>query len=127
MKKRVLFIAVIMVMALSCLCSCGSSGNSGNADITSKWKIIEMGSSGKKTTYDIIPVTSIDPHFSCTDGKNFTFSLNGKDHTGTLTESGGVYILDLDDSDKNMEAKISGNKMTLSIVGTSAYFIFEAK
>lgn len=86
-----------------------------------------MGSSGKKTTYDIIPVTSIDPHFSCTDGKNFVFSLNGKDRTGTLTESGGVYTLVLDDSAKNMEAKISGNKMTITIVGTSAYFIFEAK
>lgn len=127
MKKRVLFIAVIMVMALSCLCGCGSSSGSGNAAITSKWKIIEMGLSGKKTTYDIIPVTSIDPHFSCTDGKNFIFSLNGKDRKGTLTGSDGVYILDLDDSDKNMEAKISGNKMTVTIVGTSAYFIFEAK
>ncbi|MCI5904468.1 MAG: hypothetical protein MRZ61_04940 [Oscillospiraceae bacterium] len=127
MKRRLLFIAVIVAMTLSCLCGCSSSAGSAQATITSKWEIIETGLSGKKVTYDVIPVTSIDPHFSCSDGKNFKFSMNGKDHTGTLTGSNGVYTLDLDDSEKNMEAKISGNKMTVTIVGTSAYFIFEAK
>lgn len=127
MRKRVLFIAVIMLMALSCLCGCGSSEKSGNADITSKWKIIEMGYSGSKTTYDVIPVTSIDPHFSCTDGEHFTFTLNKKEHTGTVTGSNGVYTLTLDDTSKNWEARISGDKMTISVVGSSVYFIFEAK
>ncbi|MGN0155041.1 MAG: hypothetical protein ACI4A3_11375 [Lachnospiraceae bacterium] len=124
MNKKIITIAVMLVMGLGCLCACGSSEN---ADITSSWTLVEMSVSGKTTTYDIIPVTSIDPHFSCTDGKNFTFSSNGKTHTGTLTESNGIYTLDLNDSNRNMEAKISGNKMTISIVGTSAYFVFETK
>lgn len=129
MKNKVLLIAVMMVMVFGCLCACGNSEKAGNisdADITSSWKLVEMTISGKTERYDQFPdLSGRAPEFSCTDGKNFTFKLNGKTHTGTLTESDGVYSLNLSDSKAKMEAVISGNKLTLSLNDGAGVIVFE--
>lgn len=130
MKKRVcLLCSILCVMCL--LLGCGSSDSSSNASITDDWQLIEMTVNGKTEKLKKgIPADSpsLAPQFSCTDGTNFTFSLNGKSHSGTLTEANGVYTLNYKDGGKTMEAKISGNRMTITIVGSdSMELIFETK
>lgn len=44
-----------------------------------------------------------------------------------LTESEDVYLLNYDDTDSKMEAVISGDRMTISVVGGTLEFIFETK
>ena len=61
-------------------------------------------------------------------GTNFTFTNNGKAHTGTLEKSGEKYILHYSDSNKTMEATISGKQMTIVISGSdSMRLVFETK
>ena len=114
------------------LWGCGSSDSSGNASITDDWKCVEVEVNGKRVTDETISfdnplLLGRSSSFSCTDGTNFTLSVNGKSHSGTLTESEGVYTLNFDDSTKKMEAQISGNRMTINIVGSSSKFVFETK
>lgn len=112
MKKRVLLLAAVMITALCCLCSCGEPEA---ADITSSWKIESMTVNGKTDSGALLSVDPKAPKFSCKDGKNITFSMNGKTHNGTLTESGGVYTINFDDTAKPMEARISGDKLILKM------------
>lgn len=126
MKRKISLITAIMVIVIGCFSACGSS-SSEDVDITASWTLVEMTVSGKTVSYEQIPADSLAPQFSCSDGKNFTFTSNGKIHTGTLTESNGVYTLNYDDTDAKMEAVISGEKMTISVVGGTSTFVFEAK
>ena len=113
-------------MAL-CLAACGGAGSQ-NAKITSAWSIVEMTVNGKSMTYDDSNRDAKAPQFSCTDGTNFTFTNNGKAHTGTLEKSGEKYILHYSDSSKTMEATISGKQMTIVISGSdSMRLVFETK
>lgn len=82
MKRRVLCVVMVVAMAL-CLAACGGAGPQ-NAKITSAWSIVEMTVNGKSMTYDDSNRDAKAPQFSCTDGTNFTFTNNGKAHTGTL-------------------------------------------
>lgn len=82
MKRRVLCVVMVVAMAL-CLAACGGAGPK-NAKITSAWSIVEMTVNGKSMTYDDSNRDAKAPQFSCTDGTNFTFTNNGKAHTGTL-------------------------------------------
>lgn len=104
MKRRVLCVVMVVAMAL-CLAACGGAGSQ-NAKITSAWSIVEMTVNGKSMTYDDSNRDAKAPQFSCTDGTNFTFTNNGKAHTGTLEKSGEKYILHYSDSNKTMEATI---------------------
>ncbi|MGN1305013.1 MAG: lipocalin family protein [Oscillospiraceae bacterium] len=123
--KRIILFAAAFVMVLCCLCACGEKTP---PDITSKWKLYEMTTAEKSTKFDVLPAGSLAPKFSSKDGKSFTFSLNGKTHTGTLTENNGVYTLDFDDTTKTMEATISGDTLTLRIVGVDKIkMVFKAK
>jgi hypothetical protein len=117
---------MVVAMAL-CLAACGGS-DSKNAKITSAWSIVEMTVNGKSMTYDDSNRDAKAPQFSCTDGTNFTFTNNGKAHTGTLEKSGEKYILHYSDSSKTMEATISGKQMTIVISGSdSMRLVFETK
>ena len=79
-------------------------------------------------TYDDSNRDATAPKFSCTDGTNFTFTNNGIAHTGTLEKSGEKYILHYSDSNKTMEATISGKQMTILISGSdSMRLVFETK
>ena len=126
MKRRVLCVVMVVAMAL-CLAACGGAGPQ-NAKITSAWSIVEMTVNGKSMTYDDSTRDAKAPQFSCTDGTNFTFTNNGKAHTGTLEKSGEKYILHYSDSSKTMEATISGKQMTIVISGSdSMRLVFETK
>lgn len=126
MKRRVLCVVMVVAMAL-CLAACGGAGSQ-NAKITSAWSIVEMTVNGKSMTYDDSNRDVKAPQFSCTDGTNFTFTNNGKAHTGTLEKSGEKYILHYSDSSKTMEATISGKQMTIVISGSdSMRLVFETK
>ena len=108
MKRRLLCVVMVVAMAL-CLAACGGS-DSKNAKITSAWSIVEMTVNGKSMTYDDSNRDAKAPQFSCADGTNFTFTNNGKAHTGTL------------------EATISGKQMTIVISGSdSMRLVFETK
>ena len=124
MKRRVLCVVMVVAMAL---CLAGGAGPQ-NAKITSAWSIVEMTVNGKSMTYDDSNRDAKAPQFSCTDGTNFTFTNNGKAHTGTLEKSGEKYILHYSDSSKTMEATISGKQMTIVISGSdSMRLVFETK
>ena len=126
MKRRVLCVVMVVAMAL-CLAACGGAGPK-NAKITSAWSIVEMTVNGKPMTYDDSNRDAKAPQFSCTDGTNFTFTNNGKAHTGTLEKSGEKYFLHYSDSNKTMEATISGKQMTIVISGSdSMRLVFETK
>lgn len=127
MKKKVcLLCSILCVMCL--LVGCDSSGSSGNASITDNWQLVEWTVNGKTEKFKDIPPDSLSPQFSCTDGTNFTFSLKGKGHSGTLTESEGVYTLTYNDTFKKMEARISGNRMTITMADSDVMeLIFETK
>lgn len=108
--KRIIIVTAVLITVLYAFCACGETAA---ADITSPWVIEQMTVNGKKFDYTLIPIDAKSPAFTCSDGKNLTFSLNGKTHNGTLTESGGVYTIEFDDSAKDMEARIANNKLTL--------------
>jgi hypothetical protein len=117
---------MVVAMAL-CLAACGGAGPQ-NAKITSAWSIVEMTVNGKSMTYDDSNRDAKAPQFSCADGTNFTFTNSGKAHTGTLEKSGEKYILHYSDSNKTMEATISGKQMTIVISGSdSMRLVFETK
>ena len=110
MKRRLLCVVMVVAMAL-CLAACGGS-DSKNAKITSAWSIVEMTVNGKSMTYDDSNRDAKAPQFSCADGTNFTFK----------------YILHYSDSNKTMEATISGKQMTIVISGSdSMRLVFETK
>ena len=90
--------------------------------------VVEMTVNGKSMTYDDSNRDAKAPQFSCADGTNFTFTNSGKAHTGTLEKSGEKYILHYSDSNKTMEATISGKQMTIVISGSdSMRLVFETK
>lgn len=111
MKKLIL--AAVLITVFCCLCSCGNSAK--NADITSEWKIEQMTVNGKTVSGASLQLDSVAPEFSCKDGKNVTFTLNGKTHNGTVTENNGVYLIDFDDSAKDMEARIRNGRLVMKI------------
>lgn len=111
MKKLIL--AAVLITVLCCLCSCGNSAK--NADITSEWKIEQMTVNGKTVSGASLQLDSVAPKFSCKDGKNVTFTLNGKTHNGIVTENNGVYLIDFDDSAKDMEARIGNGRLVMKI------------
>lgn len=126
MKKKVCLLCSILCV-LFLFWGCGSSDSSENASITDDWQLIEMTHKGTTKKYEELP-KNLAPTFSCTDGTNFVFSLNGKSHSGTLVELEDGYMLNYDDATAKMKTKISGNRMTITIVGSdSTEFIFETK
>lgn len=122
--KRMIIVAAVLITVLCAFCACGET----TADITSSWVIKQMTVNGKKFDYTLIPIDSKAPAFSCSDGKNLTFSLNGKKHNGTLAENGGVYTIEFEDSAKDMEAIITNNKLILKIKDSdSMELVFKLK
>lgn len=126
MKKRILCIAAALIMTLCCLCACGEPSTP--PDITSTWRLEQVTVNGKTVKFGVIKPDSLSPAFSCPDGKNVTFSNNGKSHKGVLLGENGVYTIDFEDSTKNMKAVISGDKLFLTIEGSdNTELVFKAK
>lgn len=123
--KKLILVAAVLITVLCCLCACGETQN---AVITSPWKAEEITVKGDTMHFGSLTTDKKAPAFSCTDGKSFTFTLNEKEHTGTLVENNGVYTLSFDDTYKTMEARISDNKLILTVKDSDDIeIVFKAK
>ena len=115
MKKKTLSIVMALLMVVSMLTACATK----ETTITSKWVVTEYEVNGKVTNVEndnwLLRLTAkdVEPQFVCKDGVNCTFSLNGKDHQGTLTEQDGGYRIDFNDTYKSFNASISGDRLEL--------------
>lgn len=125
MRKKIISVVMMLILAF-CMTACGSSPKGDK--ITSSWKLVEFTMNGETITYTDSTRDDFAPKFSSKDGKTFVFDFNGKRHTGTLEKNGDKYILNYDDTAKQMEATISGDSMTIVIVGSdSMKLVFEAE
>ena len=118
MKKSLLLVCTLVLMVLT-LCACGKKEEDNysgpDKDITSNWDFTELESGGtvskredfKRVDKDDLPV------FTCTDGTNCEFKINGQAHKGMVTKEGDVYNIKFDDTEATMTGVISGNKLTL--------------
>lgn len=119
--KKVLSVFIVLLMSFQLL-ACGKTV--GDAPITSKWKVTELNVNGKVTSltgawavYDKINGTKV-PEFE-SDGTNFTFSMSGKTHPGTVVKNGDVYELYWTNPNSNSPtmstATISGDTMVIEL------------
>lgn len=121
--KRILSVMTALLLALG-LMACGAK-NTGDAPITSKWKVTTINNNGTITdmTGIWVIVDAVNkvktPEFT-SDGTNFTFSMSGKDHKGTLVQNGNTYELHWDNnSNPNgpavSKATITGNILEVEL------------
>jgi len=145
MKNKKLLLAVgSMMLAGLLLFGCGDkdaavqSGNDAaateaeNADdaaITAKWTLVEFTTESGTTKYEDLSEAdqAISPKFRTEDGKTCVFSLEGKDHNGTITEKDGTYVIAYDDTDRTMIATIKGKEMTIVNDTGTLTIIFRAE
>lgn len=122
--RKLITIFVISIMTLTTFSSCSPKQN---AKISSEWKLSKMIYDGKTTYAMFSEDKDALPQFT-TDGKNFTFSFNGKTRNGVILENGSSYELDFEDVD-SFFGTIEGNKFTVTVPHSEneLIFIFEAK
>jgi len=134
--KKVISAIIMVAMAIGiCSCSKGTeatteiTGETIAAEITADWELVQFTTKGEVALYSDFSDEEKDiaPKFHTDDGDSFVFSINGKDHPGTISVDGDKYILSYGDSEKVMEAKIDGNKLHISIEGSDTSFDFVAK
>ena len=141
MKKRIclLFVFVFLVILSGCspadLIPPDPREDMSNDPITQEWKIIEYTVNGETVVLEDDPaivnvmMASKQPAFSCTDGVNCTFSVNGKSKDGTVSKDGDEYTITFPDpKSSSLKGTIDeNNQLTLEIVGKTAVMVFEAK
>ncbi len=134
MKKSVKLIAVLssfLIVAAS-MFGCGNK-SAEEVTITSDWELVEFTVNGTTTnpsedSFLVRLVTeSSNPKFVCKDGVNCVFSLGEKKHRGKITEQDGIYIIDYDDSNKNMTARIEGDNLIITNDTGAIEIIFVAR
>lgn len=133
MKKSKVFIVVCcLLMTAVLICGCGAA-TTGDAPITSKWKLKEYTVNGKTT---VIADQSLalrifsakdNPSFQCKDGVNCTFTNLRKARKGTVTQEDGKYIITYDNTSVKMIGEIHGNTLTLVNDKGTLELIFETK
>ncbi len=133
MKKKVSIVLVTIFM-MCMLCACGKKvDENGDALITSDWKLVEYTVNGSRSVmaetewYVKLFTIGMEPAFSTKDGTTCTFSVGGKEHTGTLTYDGDVYNIVYNDSQKGMIADIDGDELRIYTADGNLEFIFVAK
>lgn len=133
MKKKILNVFCIVILLMLCGCEGHRVDENGNAVITSNWKYIESTVNGNTVNYENesplvkIFVAPASPEFKSSNGVDCVFSINKRKHTGTMTEQDGKYIIDFDDSYKNMIAEIDGDLLTLRSENGNVEVVFRAK
>lgn len=120
--KKIFSIILALFLALS-LCAC--AGNTGGDPITARWKVVSSTLNNTTTSFtgfwgvwDKVSGTKI-PEFD-SDGNTFTFSMSGKDHTGTVVKNGDIYELYWDNASgpnkvQMSTATINGDIMTIQM------------
>lgn len=122
LRKTLSIILAFLMVAQFCACGGVSSGN---APITSRWKVTTIDNNGTVTdmtgwwaVWDTVSGAKV-PEFT-SDGSNFTFSMSGKDHNGYVVQNGDVYELYWDNTNNPNSpamstATITGNIMEIEL------------
>ncbi len=134
MKRSVKLIAVLssFLIVAAGMFGCGNKASE-EVTITSKWELVEFSVNGKVTNTSgesflfKLMTDSSNPKFVCNDGVNCVFSLGKKKHRGKITEQDGIYIIDFDDSYKNMTARIDGDNLILTNESETLEITFVAR
>jgi hypothetical protein len=120
--KKSISVILVFFMVFS-LCACGY--NAGRDPITARWKVVSSTFNNTTTSFtgfwgvwDKVSGTKI-PEFD-SDGNTFTFSMSGKDHTGTVVKNGDIYELYWDNASgpnkvRMSTATINGDIMTIQM------------
>lgn len=127
--KRIIALVLTVGTLLLMVAGCGSDNRDydcEDAPINSTWVLDEMTINGKTTTNKNDLEDETAPQFLVYEGNEFVFKINGDMHFGTLTSEDGVYTLNYDDTDNIMEARITGNVLSITIPGTGTEMIFVA-
>lgn len=134
MKRFVKLIAVLssFLIVAAGMFGCGNK-SAEEVTITSDWELVEFTVNGTTTnpsedSFLVRLVTeSSNPKFVCKDGVNCVLSIGEKKHRGKITEQDGIYIIDFDDSYKNMTARIDGDNLILTNESETLEIIFVAR
>ena len=120
--KKIFSVFLALFLAVS-LCACAA--NTGRDPITARWKVVSSTLNNTTTSFtgfwgvwDKVSGTKI-PEFD-SDGNTFTFSMSGKDHTGTVVKNGDIYELYWDNASgpnkvQMSTATINGDIMTIQM------------
>jgi uncharacterized lipoprotein YehR (DUF1307 family) len=120
--KKIFSVFLALFLAVS-LCACAA--NTGGDPITARWKVVSSTLNNTTTSFtgfwgvwDKVSGIKV-PEFE-SDGNTFTFSMSGKDHTGTVVKNGDIYELYWDNASgpnkvQMSTATISGDIMTIQM------------
>lgn len=120
--KKIFSVFLALFLAVS-LFACAV--NTGGDPITARWKVVSSTLNNTTTSFtgfwgvwDKVSGTKI-PEFD-SDGNTFTFSMSGKDHTGTVVKNGDIYELYWDNASgpnkvRMSTATINGDIMTIQM------------
>ncbi|MBO4701652.1 MAG: hypothetical protein J5625_03195 [Lachnospiraceae bacterium] len=120
--KKIFSVFLALFLAVS-LCACAV--NTGGDPITARWKVVSSTLNNTTTSFtgfwgvwDKVSGTKI-PEFD-SDGNTFTFSMSGKDHTGTVVKNGDIYELYWDNASgpnkvRMSTATINGDILTIQM------------
>ena len=141
----------VAVFGMGCaLCfgtvACGKDGENGSADagmtvaqttesqaieeLMQDWKLVQFTVKGETTKASSLPKNDLEtvaPRFSFSDGTHVIFHNGMKDHSGTVREENGQYIITYDDTTQGMIATVSGDKLTIVNEKGTLEFVFEVR
>jgi len=137
-KQTILILMTAVICLVFAMTGCGSAqavslDESGNAPITSAWKLVQFTVNGKVTKMADEPwwvkvmLNDKNPKFSSSDGVKCVFSNNGKSHEGQMTLEDGVYNIAFGNAEASMEAVISGKTLVITSKNGTLEFVFETK
>ena len=86
------------------------------AGVIGDWDWLEFTVKGETTKREEIPYDSIQedgPHIACEDGIHCLYSNNMEQHSGTIQEEDGKYIITFEDGTWTMIGTVSGDVLTV--------------
>lgn len=148
MRNLVVKVAVFGISCALCFgtVACGNEGVNDSADasmtaaktteaqpieaLMQDWKLVQFTVKGETTKASELPKNELEtmaPRFSCSDGTHVIYHNSMKDHSGTVREENGQYIITYDDTTQGMIATVSGDKLTIVNEKGTVEFVFEVR
>lgn len=128
-KKIAAALACLSILSAGSLSACGKEiDDQGRTLISSEWKPVEFTVRGTTTEYNPLYFWEKGkfPEFECDDGSTCTMTVNGKSHTGTVTEEeDGTYTIVFGDSDRHLIGVIDDDVLTITTDNDAVSFVFE--
>lgn len=123
--KKTKWLGFFMMMFIMCLfVGCGGKDK---LSIERDWVFESLDLNGQGLSASVLESLGGCPTFE-TDGERFTYTDNGKSHSGTIRQNGDIYVLDLDKSDTTtMEAVVSGDELTITMTNSAGTMILYFK